>query len=363
MKRANLQMMDIGNKELLLFFAERLCLTVVGTEPPCEQVLKEYRQAADRLKPVLKSLDKDTLLEAGRMLEMAMEGAECIEVAPFVSEMFYLVHLSLLGKDYEPLPDLMRVSKNVLFNHYLHRREVYYRLLYGFYKGCGEDIQHKEKGFFDVIRYVEGKRDYAGIEADLFMVVAFISTLGVRKYPENKDKDRFNTYDLHLRIKDDFFSLASGESGRIKDQPTAIYLYNTCLKTFGTDEPLFAGAAYFFALYSGMYTRRFTVAKMFQAEHLMEKTDEDRMESKAKAIVITGLSAFLTVGIMILYYVYRGIFADPFEYQAAGFFLLFALFIVVGNVAPARVRNERGGDLQYVYCLNPQGMGYGFFVL
>ena len=362
MDRNYLQNVRLSVGELLKYFSECLCVDIVKPEAPEKMVMKEYQRVATIIRLRMKEISESDLQEVSRLLETAVEEAESFALSGFASEMFYAVHVELVDRGCDVLPVLMRVSKNALFNHYLHRRDLYYRMVYAFYRTCGLGIQIKKKGVFDVVRYVEKKHDYAGVETDLVMVVAYVASLGVRMYPLVRDKHQYHWYDYHLRVKDDYLSLLSAESGRINHQPSAIYLYNCCVKPYGdSKEPLFAGAAYFTALYSGFYTRRKNVARMFKAEHLMEMTDEDRMERKAKFIVVAALSAILTVGVMILYNIYQGVSAHPFEYQVAGAFLAYVGFLLLGNVVP-RAAEEAGG-LTCVYCVNPVGYGYGFYYM
>ena len=340
----------------LIRLIDALCASARGECVLAEDTLRTLGGDIQSLSPKLTLLEAETLHEAMRHSGKAIANCSHHFSGHVLARLFFQIADVLVKKNHYPsICWMVHFSSDVMFDLMLNEKEYYYLIAYSFYAVCGGHARIENKGYFDVMRYVEKKRGYNGMDIDFIEMTFYYASAGLdcKQMPyenHNYCKTLTGLYHAYRSITDEI-------PERYERVADARVLYHRCMEKVKTESDglcpfMFPGMAYQIALYLGDYKKRKKIAGLFDADNTCHPTDLDaeRRRSGARRVVaVLALIGIAMYGYLKAYGLYN---RNPLLFYAAAGFVVTYLLLMLYFIAPA-VTGKDNPKIGFVYIINP----------
>lgn len=333
-----------------------MCASVRASNLLSEEELRNYSTAVDGLFPELSLLEEDILYESLKECSRALINGTHRFSAQVLARLLFLLAEDLRKKEHaRSICWMVYFCSECMFDLMLHQKDYYYNIAYAFYSVCETHEKLEGKGYFDVVKYIECRRGYNGMDIDFIAMTAVYARAAV----DSKTIPYENhTYcKVLLDLYHDYRSITDHIPERYKSRAEALSLYRSCMRRVQTENDgvcpyIWPGMAYMVALYLGDYRKRLKIASWFGVSHLCQKTDLDTarrgslLRRTVSALILLALGAFAYIKASGFYNESPLLF-----YGVMGPVVLFALLFLY-MIAPV-VTGVANPDVRHVYVINP----------
>ncbi len=339
-------------KQTLFHMIDSLSESAGGTPIPHKELLS-LSEMVEILQPMLTVMDSATLLRAQNESIHGLEcGSHAFSGHILARILFYLAEVLRLREEPEGIDTMVYFCSDTLFSFYLHKEEYYRYIAYSFYDICGTHAATENKGYFNVVKYIEKKRGYNGMEIDFLHMASYYIKSGIAS--KKTDLIIHEHYKGLIYLYETYRKLTDGICGRYEKINSAKSLYSICMRRIripgnAQKQYIWPGMAYLLALYLGHFRKRLRVASLYRAESLCKPTDLDveiRKLTLKKAFRI--IAPIILVGTAI-YQLYLYFTKYPVDFYIVAFFGVIAIVMGANYWAAGGSSSPHG----YISVYNP----------